>query len=281
MKQGQRKIMWIASYPKSGNTWLRAFLANYLIQRQPGTPLPLTELQKMSIGDAGYEAIRKFAASDRDDLKVPEIFEARHRYMASIAAKPTPTFVKTHMPNAAMFGVPMIAGELSRCGIYVARNPLDVLISYADHMSVDLEKAASEMSDRNKVLGARGDERQIRQFLGDWSTHVRSWRAIDTFPVLVLRYEDMIDDPEGSFTQAIKTIGAPLDRGRLRDAINVTSFRTLQEREAVEGFAERVKNQERFFRSGTKDQWKQTLPQPIVDKVIADHGEVMRDLGYL
>jgi hypothetical protein len=279
MKMGSGKIMWVASYPKSGNTWMRAFLANYLINRPPGTPLPLTELQNMTMSDSGANAIGKFSERDHLELSAHDLFAARLRYLEEVAARPTPTFVKTHMPNATMFEVPILPPELSRCAVYLVRNPLDVVISYSHHMTMDLEKSAEAMAKPGNVIG--GSEKQIRQFVGHWSLHVQSWRSVEAFPVLQLRYEDMIDDPERSFASVIESIGAPLDKARLQDAIEATSFEKLQAKEAAEGFNERGEKQERFFRAGKKNQWQDILPQPIVDKVMSDHGEVMRELGYL
>ena len=279
MEMGPGKIMWVASYPKSGNTWMRAFLANYLISRPPGTTLPLAELQNMTMSDAGAIAIGKFTERDHLELSAHDLFATRLRYLEEIASRLTPTFVKTHMPNATMFEVPILPPELSRCAVYIVRNPLDVVISYSHHMTVDLEKAAEALAKPGNILG--GNDKQIRQLVGNWSLHVRSWRSVDAVPVLQLRYEDMIDDPERCFTRVIESIGAPLDKARLHDAIEATSFDKLQAKEAAEGFNERAKKQERFFRAGKKNQWQDILPQPIIDKVISDHGEVMRELGYL
>ena len=279
MNQDRRKIIWLASYPKSGNTWMRAFLANYLLNRPEGQTLPLAELQAMTLGDSNAGEISRIAGCDFRELKPQPLYAARLQYLEEIADYPEPTFVKTHMPNAAMFGVPIIPGNLSRCAIYIARNPLDVVISYADHNGTSIEKTAEKMADPGSMLG--GDDRQIAQFLGPWSMHVRSWQAVDAFPVVYLRYEDLLDDPERGFTQVIQTIGAPVDRARLRDAIEVSSFGKLQASEAAEGFTERRSHQDRFFRSGAKGQWKEGLPTEIADRITADHREVMQDLGYL
>jgi hypothetical protein len=175
--------------------------------------------------------------------------------------------------------VPIIPGALTRCAIYIARNPLDVVISYADHNGSGIDLAARRLAERGHMVG--GNEKQIKQFLGHWSMHIRSWQAASGFPVLYLRYEDLLDDPERSFARVIQTIGAPLDKERLRDSIEVTSLGKLQEREEADGFKERRPNQERFFRSGKKGQWREILPKAIADQVTADHSEVMRELGYL
>lgn len=274
-----RKIIWLASYPKSGNTWLRAFLANYLIRRPPGVALPLAELNKMTRGDADASAINRILGRDHLEADAAEVYAARQRMIERLAELPTPTLVKTHLPNSAMFGVPVIPPGLTRCAIYIVRNPLDLVISYADHMAMDLEAAARAIATPANSIGY--NDLFIRQILGDWSMHVRSWQAARHFPVLFLRYEDILADPAGSFTRIIRHIGAPLNEAILRDTIAVTSFDSLRASEEAEGFAERLEWQEKFFRKGTKDQWQDALPPAIADKIRADHGQVMRQFGYL
>jgi len=280
MDQSKRKIMWVASFPKSGNTWTRAFLANYLINRPPGVTLPLGELQKMTLGDSGYKPISRHSTRPLEELAPKELYEARLRFLQEVASAPTPTFVKSHMPIADMFGVPMIPTELTRCAIYIVRNPLDVVISYSHHMNVDLERAAKGLANPNNTLGMKSNL-QIRQFLGNWSMHVRSWQAAKDFPVVYMRYEEMLDDPVRSFGRMLEGVGAPVDQARLRDAVEVTNIRQLQKREEIDGFNERQGRETPFFRQGTKGQWREILPPHLIDKIKNDHGEVMRELGYL
>ena len=146
MDAGRKKLIWLASYPKSGNTWLRAFLANYLIRRPPGTPLPLAQLNRVTRGDADAPSVNRILGRDHRQATASEVYAARHRVLENYAAMPTPTLLKTHLPNGLMFGNPVIPPELTRCAIYVVRNPLDLVISYADHMGMDLETAAAVSS---------------------------------------------------------------------------------------------------------------------------------------
>lgn len=276
---GPGRLIWIASYPKSGNTWMRAFLANYLLDRGDGGAVPLLELVKVTAKDANVEGIGQFAERPLVELPPREVYLARQRYLESLAALPTPTLVKTHLPMGAMFDVPFIPGELTRCAIHIVRNPLDLVISYADHMGQSLEEAAEAIASHRTVLGF-SDER-IPQFLGNWSLHVRSWMEAEGFPLLRLRYEDILDDPVGSFTRALELIGAPVEQSRLERAVAASRFDKLRAQEAAEGFIERQDGQERFFRKGTKGHWRDELPPALAERIVAEHGEVMRALGYL
>ncbi|MEM9046568.1 MAG: sulfotransferase domain-containing protein [Pseudomonadota bacterium] len=273
----QRNIIWLASYPKSGNTWLRAFLTNYFIGGDG--PLPLKDLGKLTESDCNAKRISEIAGQDHRELDQPAIYRARQMYLASLANRSKPTLVKTHNARGDVAGVEVIPVGISKAAVYLVRNPLDMLISYADHMGTSVEVAASNIADPRNI--APGSENQTVHFLGSWSAHVQSWLGGEGIPTQILRYEDMLDRPEKSFAAAVKAIGAPFDTTRLTRAIEASGFETLSRLEAEEGFGERSVAQERFFRKGKKDQWKETLPGAIVDRIVADHGDVMRFLKYL
>lgn len=271
-----RNLIWLASYPKSGNTWLRAFLTNYFIGGE--TPLPLSDLGKLTEVDCNAGKISEIAGRNHRELEAPEIYRARQTYLASLAKRPKPTLVKTHNARGEVAGVEVIPVALSKAAVYLVRNPLDMLISYADHMGHGFEQAASNIADPRNV--SPGSDRQTLHFLGSWSTHVKSWLGGQGISTRILRYEDMLDHPEKSFASALEVMGAPLDKARLAKAIDASGFETLSRQEAEQGFGERSEVQARFFRSGKKNQWQDVLPGHVVDRVRADHGEVMGFLKY-
>ena len=273
----KRSIVWLASYPKSGNTWLRAFLANYFIASDG--PLPLEDMRRVSSGDASGPSYRELSGKDPALLKLPEYLKTRHAHLARIAARPEPVqFVKTHAPCGQVGGTWLIPPAITRQAIYLVRHPLDMLVSYADHWGMDFATAAARIADpANKVpAGAK----TAMQPLGDWSGHVRSWRDMKGLNTLVLRYEDMLDDAEGAFARVVDHLGAPLDGEQLARAVAASSFRTLADQEAAEGFTEKGAAQARFFREGRAGQWQDVVPNAVVDRVRADHGTVMAELGY-
>ncbi len=180
------------------------------------------------------------------------------------------------MPNAALFGAPLIPAELTRCAIYIVRNPLDIVPSYAHYMELELERSVELLASPKNWT--QGNEYQITQMVGDWSMHVRSWLSVDAFPVLVLRYEDLIDDPVKQFTSMVETIGLLLDEAKLERAIEASRFDELQAQHRQVRYSGRDLP---FFRKGVKGDWKDALPGVLSKKVISDHGKVMGFLRYL
>jgi len=121
----------------------------------------------------------------------------------------------------------------------------------------------------------------VTQFLGSWSEHVRSWTAKAPYPILVLRYEDMLSDPRGSFAKLLAHLGMPVDPDRLDRAIRFSSFDELSAQEKADGFVEKSAESERFFAKGQSDQWKTDLPPRLVKKMKHAHRKVMKQYGYL
>lgn len=278
----RKNIVWLASYPKSGNTWLRIFLANYLFGRK--TPLPINQAHRLGMGDSIERAYRMVArgsgGGDFDIADYRQSLALRGKVLNGIVNNDADVnFVKTHNRRAKAFGIELIPPHLSRSSIYILRNPLDMVLSYARQYGHTPEFAAAAIGrPDNSTAGARGT---VAQFLGSWSGHVKSWTRCREFPVLVLRYEDMQADAEGVFTSVLKHIGVPPDPERVARAVRFSSFEELKRQEEAAGFVERSPNTGRFFHSGRSGQWRDELAPEAVERIFADHGRVMREYGYL
>lgn len=274
-----RKLIWIASYPKSGNTWIRAFLANYLVGKPGEGPVELDELVRITRSDVAAQRITAASGVDVASAQPAQIYAARGVYLDRLAGMDTPSFLKTHMPNARLDQVDLIPRALTRAAIYVVRNPLDILPSLADQLGMTADEAATMMDSREARIS--GPESQIDAFVGNWSMHVRSWFASDGFPVQVLRYEDMLDDPETAFRDVLDLLGIEVDAAQLAHAIEMASFKNLSALEERKGFIEKSKHQDRFFREGRKGAGAHSLPDSVQERLLAAHGAVMKNLKYL
>ncbi len=274
----RKSIVWLASYPKSGNTWARIFLANYLFGRT--TPMPINQVHRLGMGDSIEKMYRMVAKGPFDIADYRQSLALRGRVLAGIVNNDADVnFVKTHNRRAKAFGVGLIPPALTRSAIYILRNPLDMVLSYARQYGHTVEFAAAAIGRAdNSIAGANG---AVTQYLGGWSEHVTSWARARDFPVLVLRYEDMQADAEGVFTGVLKHIGVPPDAERVARAVKFSSFEELRKQEDETGFVERSPNTERFFHSGRAGLWRDELAPEVVERICADHGPVMRKYGYL
>jgi hypothetical protein len=271
------KIVWLASYPKSGNTWLRVFLHNLF--RAPDEPYDINRIDKFSVSDSAAGWYRQFDPRPATQLSFEEIAQLRpkvHKLLTGIF--PDNVFVKTHAALVEAHGTPTITMEQTAGAIYVVRNPLDVAISYADHYGRTLDAAIEEVC--RKGLQTATTDRHVYELIGSWSEHVASWTARPSPALHVMRYEDMLSDPERAFGSVVKFLGLNASRARLLKAIEQSSFKTMQEQEAQKGFEERSDKSKRFFREGRAGQWREVLTAAQIDAVVAAHRQQMARFGY-
>ena len=271
-------IIWLASYPKSGNTWVRTFLHNLLLNAT--RPADLNELTKFTIGDGNkswYEHVTGKPFDSFSPEEIAALIPKVHRAYAQ--SRPDSVFVKTHNMFGKIHGVPLITPEFTAGAIYIVRNPLDVVISLSDHYGMPIDQGIEMMNDAEAYSAETAS--RLADFLGSWSIHVTSWQAMDRSRMHVMRYEDMLYKPEKSFGDLAKFLGLKPPKDRLKRAIKFSSFDTSRKLEAEKGFNERSDKAEKFFRVGKAGQWKTVLTAPQVDKIVTAHHDVMETFGYL
>lgn len=274
----RKNLVWLASYPKSGNTWTRVFLANYLFNAK--APVPINQVHRLGMGDSVAETYRRVANGGYDPRDVKATLALRPKVLRGIAANGADVnFVKTHCRRGRLGGVELVPPELTRAAVYILRDPHDMVLSYARHYGGTPEEAVAAMErDDHIVLGEAGS---AVQFVGNWSTHVTSWARTRRFSVEVIRYEDLKADPAAGFSRMLALIGVPVERERLERAISFSSFEEMQRQEAAHGFIERSTNAERFFMSGESGRGRQELAPELARRIADAHGPVMQEFGYL
>lgn len=272
-------IIWLASYPKSGNTWLRAFLANYL--QNADRPLPINDLPNHILGDNMVVHYQQYSGLKAEELTAEKINELRpkvHRWIAQ--SRGSDVFVKTHNAIAKVGGVPLITPEATAGAIYVVRNPFDVAISFSHHYQVTLDRAVESLNETNYFLPTQGG--QVQQYLGSWSRHVLSWTQAPGMTRHVMRYEDMKATPLKAFGELVRFLGLPKEMDRLKRAIRFSDFDELKKQESSTRFIEsRPDGKAPFFREGRAGQWRDVLSPLQVERLTEANRSVLQQLGYL
>ncbi|MGH6892785.1 MAG: sulfotransferase domain-containing protein [Dongiaceae bacterium] len=271
------KIIWLASYPKSGNTWMRAFLHNLL--RDPHESYDINKITDFSTSDS---SIDWYTAQDKRPWREWTPFDvARMRRGAQLsicAWRRDDTFVKTHNASIAFLGYPLIYPDLTAGAIYMVRNPLDVCISLSHHYGCDIDTAIDILGD--DTTGSKANDKLVQEIHKGWSTHVDSWTAQQRPGLAVLRYEDMLKNPIKAFSGLVSFMGLKPPRQRLERAIERASFRALREQEDQKGFKEKSPYAQKFFREGRSGQWRDALTQVQIEKIAAAHKGQMQRFGY-
>jgi len=274
----KKSIIWLASYPKSGNTWTRIFLSNYLAN--PSEPLSINQVHRLGMGDSIAKAYHKVAGREIDVHDIGLTLQLRDSVLRSIVANNADVnFVKTHNIRDDALGVPLIPDQYTRSAVYIMRNPLDMVLSYARHYGISPDEATYNIGRDDCANSA--DPTTVTQFLGSWSQHVLSWTRRAAYPQCILRYEDLLENPEEHFGRLLEHIGIPLDEARLKKAIRFSSFRELKKQEKKHGFGEHSGKSDGFFAKGKAEQWRTDLAPELVDKIRKDHRNTMKKYGYL
>lgn len=273
----KKSIVWLASYPKSGNTWMRLFLANYLVN--PDKPIPINQIHRFGMGDSIPKMYEMVAGRSIDTTNSEVSLALRDRVLQGIVAnKADVNFVKTHNICKPAFGTELIPEKYTRCAIYIMRNPLDMLLSYARHFGMTHEDTVEAIN--NSENANAPDQTTVWQFLGSWTDHARSWTEVKDFPILTMRYEDMLEKPMETFGKAVEFLGVPLDQDRLAKAVEFASFKEVRKQEDETGFAEKSRNTDRFFSKGSSGQWADELSPELIKKVRQQNKKLMKKYGY-
>jgi hypothetical protein len=279
----QSGIVWIASYPKSGNTWARAFLHN-LVRARHGESgeQDINEMARFSTWEVERERYAQLLGFTPDNAKHrAEIAATRHAVQRQIAdSSDGLVFIKTHNALVMDRGHSTINFGVTTGVVYVVRNPLDVAISYAHHGGISVDGAITTMAATNAE--SPGTEIAIYEVHGSWSQHVWSWTRNSHRALHVMRYEDMLAEPEKTFGALARHLLLNPLRPELKKAIELSSFARLQAQEKANGFRERpARADANFFREGRAGQWREVLTSAQIDRIVRDHGEQMQRFGYL
>jgi hypothetical protein len=272
------KLVWIASYPKSGNTWIRAFLHNYI--RQGATPYDIDALTDLTAADVNAERYKPYDKRPASHYTIADVQRMRrlvHRDL--MALDKTLVFVKTHNARLVVAGAPLITPEVTAGAIYIVRDPRDVAVSYSAHLGRSIDETIARMADPEAATG--GSDAKVYERNSSWSVHVHSWTHPADPTIRVLQYEALVAQPEAIFAQLIGWLGQPPPPERLRRAIEFSDITELRAQEAAKGFKERVAGSTApFFGAAKPGHWRAVLSTAQQARIERDHGTVMARFGY-
>jgi hypothetical protein len=289
------RTVWLASYPKSGNTWFRMLLANLAERDSPVDINDLPERDGIASSRGPVDNLLLIESGllthDEVDCLRPRVYEELARGVTdgdddTRAAEPAIRFIKAHdaytlNPN----GEPLLAGARgAAAAIVIVRDPRDIALSLAAHLNVGIDDAIVFMADRNAAFCDKADRQhlQLRQRLPGWSGHVASWLEQRDVPLHCLRYEDLQADTIGMLREALRFAGRPAREDDLRRAVAFADFAQLRRQEEAHGFREapQVAPGSSFFRRGQAGAWRSELTADQVAQIETAHAPMMLRLGY-
>ena len=279
-------IIWIASYPKSGNTWLRALLASYYFTNEGSFSLSL--LDKID----NFPSDKFFKEYNDQFSKVEDTSKYWLKEQEKINKKNKITFLKTHSAICKINGNSFTNKENSIGAIYIVRDPRNVITSISNHYQISIEDAFQFMKDEKRGIINKKDGRYLGfQAVWSWSINQKTWVENNLFPVLVIKYEDLLNETYNTFRKVIEFINKisnsskTFNKSKGKNSIKNTSFEKLQRMENDHGFAEAMNKKGtnkkiKFFNLGQKNNYKNLLSQDLIIKMNEFYKEELIKFNY-
>ena len=285
-------IIWLASYPKSGNTWLRFFIISLLMGKK--VDLNLNHLKAI----ISYPDKTHFKGLLKDVLDIDEIAKNWINSQNRINSDKTFRFFKTHNMFIKYKDFPFTDVNNTLATIHIVRDPRNVITSLKNHYSLsNYEDAKNFLFYDNQILTPSEKEKEkylnkekhpLPQIVGSWRTHYISWKNMKKNYFLV-KYEDLVKNPLEEFTKVTnfisKVLRVKFSQEQIKNAVKLSSFRNLQSMEQKYGFTESSTNNEgvknKFFYLGPSNDWNKILESNLVEEINKKYSTEMSELGYL
>ena len=276
-------IIWIASYPKSGNTWVRSLLSAYLYSNDGIFNFDL--LKKINQFPS-KQYFKKFLKDFKDIKKVSDYWIAAQDRINLFNDKPI--FLKTHSALCTLENNSFTNKNNTKAVIYVVRDPRNLITSLSHHYSMNMEKTYIFIINKQQMTMVSEwgkDDFGIASVLGNWSTHYKSWKNIKFAPTLVVKYEDLLNNTNNTFKSILnflsRLMDIKIDEKKIINTVNSCSFEKLVEKEKNEGFDEAVSSKKKFFYLGKKNNWQNLLNPEVEQKTREAFQKEMKELGYI
>ena len=276
-------IIWIASYPKSGNTFIRSFLSAYYYTNNGEFDFNLLKFIEQFPDKQFFDGF----INDKDDAS-KKWLPIQRKLIKSKKVK----FLKTHSAYGSYNNNQFTSSEVTLGSIYIVRDPRNIISSLTNHFSLNVDGALNMLLDENRGIKSDDNNFATYSFLSSWSNHLNSWSNIKSFRTIIIKYEDLENNSEKILTDLIRFINNLLnnnkgvDYQKFKKAIETTNFSILKKKENKDGFFEAMFSKKEnkkipFFNLGFKSDWNKVLDKKIVKEIESKFKREMKDMGYI
>ena len=278
-------IVWIASYPKCGNTWVRSFLSAYYYSSDGNFEFEL------------LKHIKQFPTKEFFGRKLNTVEEASENWLLPqkmIKERKKILFLKTHNVYGTYKGKSFTTPEYTLGAINIVRDPRNVLTSLMNHYSLDENGALNMIKSLYRNLRDENDNDDFSNysFISSWSNNYKSWKSAKNIDKILIKYEDLQNDTENTFAKIIEFTNKLLknneiiDLKKLKKSVQTTNFNLLKKKEESEGFIEGVYSKEgrvkkKFFNLGKDNDYKKLLKSETIKEIEKSFYSEMKELNYL
>ena len=281
-------IIWLSSYPKNGNTWLRSLISAYYFTNDG---LFLGDQQLKNIGQ--FPVKKYFESFKYDPEKPGDTVRFWTAAQDKINLDKKVKFFKTHNALVKIGQNDFTNQKNSLGGIYIVRDPRNALDSMSRHFQINHNRALDVMqNEKNYIYDfKKKNDYSDYQFISSWEKNYQSWKYNKLIPVKFLKYEDLLDETFFVFKEIIEFIDKltnnkkGFSREKAKNAVGSTSFENLKKIEETKGFSESIISREEkkkipFFHLGPKNEWQKNFDSKFIEKLNNIFKENLLELNY-
>ena len=277
-------IVWIASYPKSGNTWVRSFLTAYYFCKEG----------KFDVKNLIYIQDYPNKQFFKKEVKEGEIHKHWEESQKNLRDQKKIRFLKTHNSLITAFGKDFTKPQYSLGAIYIIRDPRNVITSVKNHNDFKTyDEALKMMQNDDAVISDYSylNNHAKTNIINSWRINYQSWLNNNSLRRLTIRYEDMLQNPKQTFRDIVIFVNTickfndNFDQDKFNNAIETTSFKKLQALENEGNFLENVyskhdKRKIKFFNQGPENNWKKNLSDELINKMNNFYKDDLKKFKY-
>jgi hypothetical protein len=275
-------IIWLASYPKSGNTWVRGFLIS-LLYTAKGTS-NLKDFPRIN----QYPIKSQFGTLVDDFKNITKVKKFYHKTQDILNLNKKIKILKTHNALVNLDGDNFSSTKNTLGVIHIVRDPRNVITSLKHYYSIpNYQKAKEFLFDEKRVIYGDISKKEfpIATMLTSWKTHYLSWKQVQN-NYLLIKYENLINKPDHEFRKISnffsKLLNKKFSETKIQNSIESNKFDNLKEQETREGFGEFINNENKqFFNLGPANDWKKFLDKNTKDEIESRFYGEMKELKYL
>jgi hypothetical protein len=278
-------FIWLASYPKSGNTLVRSLLSSYFFSKDGIFNFEIIKNIKQ------FPTKEVFLKNGVEINNEKEVIRSYLKVQESINLKSSIQFLKTHSYLFNIENNPFTKLEYSLGVIYIVRDPRNVVLSVSNHNSQSHEKSTEDLIAGRQIRNKLKED--IIVYPGTWGGNYNSWKSFK--PVnkyLLIHYEDLIKEKDKTFNEILKFIHNlkkvefVLDKKKFKNVLDSTDFQRVQKLEIQTGFEESALNKKtgkkvKFFNLGAKTNWQSSLEPKLQNQIQKAFEKEMKELGYI
>ena len=281
-------IFWIASYPKSGNTWLRSLLSSYYYSQDGFFD------QKLLIQIGQFPEKKYFTGFDYDPSIVTDTSKFWISAQERINQDKKFRFFKTHNILGSINGNKFTDPKNTIGCVYIIRDPRNVITSLKNHYEITDEEALKFMINEKKFIYDYQNKNSYGdfQFISSWEKNYQSWKNQSIFPVKFIKYENLYNNTFNVFKDLIEFIEKitnsknDFDKKKGRNAVQSCTFEKLKSIEKKDGFSESIlsKNESKkipFFHLGPENNWKKIFNKEFQNELNTIFSKNLKELDYI